>query len=76
MHQCAGLALRVSRATAYRYASGGRIPHAVERLLAHEIDVCMVRCYGPGKYQGFREGRPMGPMVERSDLAYAFAMDL
>jgi hypothetical protein len=67
----------ISRPTAFRYANGtSRVPGAIARLLQIEVERCMVRCYGTKRYQAYRDGKPVGPMVESSARAYALALDL
>ena len=69
--------LGISRATAFRYARGKTpIPYAVGRLLEREVAACKAHCFGPRKWQGFRDGKAVGPMVESKARAYALALNM
>ena len=69
--------LGISRATAFRYARGKTpIPYAVGKLLEREVEACTVHCFGPHRWQGFRDGKPIGPMVGSKARAYALALNM
>jgi hypothetical protein len=70
--------LGISRATAFRYACGKTpIPYAIGKLLEREVEACAARYFGPAQgWQGFRDGKPVGPMVETKARAYALALNM
>jgi hypothetical protein len=72
----AGRVLGVSRSTVYRWASGQTpISEPARRILKSEVERCMVRQHGD-MWQGYRDGKPMGPRVAEKWMAQFFALDL
>lgn len=72
--------LKISRATAYRYAAGQTpIAHWVERLLRDAIDAVSVRSFrrrGGRVWQGYRHGQAWGPLADSRAMAFRYALEL